>query len=94
MTHPIKENLKAIAGAIPAELIKELGATNVKMVSQRTIQFDLPKPGLDGTNRVKVTVENGQFLIRGYRIEETEVFYGVAPDSAATALKNIATPAI
>lgn len=94
MTHPIKENLKAIAAAIPAEVLKELGATNMKMVSQRTIQFDLPKPGLDGTNRVKVTVENGKFLIRGYRIEDTECFYDVSLDGAAQALKNIATPAI
>ena len=92
MSQPIKENLSAIAKAIPVELMKELSATNVKMVSQRTIQFDLAKPGIDGTNRVKVTVENGTFLIRGYRVEETEILYGVQSDAVAQALKTITTP--
>lgn len=94
MTHPIKANLIAIASVIHPETLNALGATNVKMVSIRTLQFDLPKPGLDGTNRVKVTVENGTFLIRGYRVEETEIFYNVAPEAAAKALKSIATAAL
>jgi hypothetical protein len=92
MTHPVKANLTAIASAIPAELLMGMDASNIKMVRPRTIQFDLAKPGLDGTNRVKVTVENGTFLIRGYRIDETEVLYGVQSEAVAQALKTITTP--
>ncbi len=93
MKHPVKLNLGTIANAIPSALLKELGATNLKMVSARTLQFDLQKPGLDGTNRVKVTIEDGKFMIRGYKIEETEVFYDIQPDGATKALKTLTTAA-
>lgn len=78
----------AITSAIPGEVMKELGAHNAKPVSQRTIQFDC-KPKADGTNRIKVTIEDGKFQVRGYKVEETDLLYAIEPDSLSTALKNL-----
>ena len=86
----IKANLAAIASAVTPADLKALGATNVKMVSERTIQFDVPKRA-DGTNRIKVTVTADGFIVRGYRYEETDAIPGVSQDGLATALKNIGT---
>lgn len=85
----LKKNMIAITSAIPGEVMKALGATNCKPVSERTLQFDCT-PKADGTNRIKVTMtENGTIQVRGYKIEETDLLYGIEPGSLATALKNI-----
>ena len=86
----IKANLAAIASAVTPADLKALGATNVKMVSERTIQFDVPKR-VDGINRIKVIVIADGFIVRGYRYEETDAIPGVSQDGLATALKNIGT---
>lgn len=91
MNQTFKTNMSAIASAIPAETMKALGATNIKPVSERTIQFDLKTPRPDGTNRVKVTVENGKFLIRGFKIDDTDILYNVSSDAITTALKALGT---
>lgn len=91
--HTIKKNLMALSQAIPVQVMKETGASNVKLASTRTLQFDLAKPGLDGTNRIKVTIEDGKFLLRGYKVEETEILYGVEMDKVADAIKLLSTPA-
>ena len=84
-----KKNMIAITSAIPGQVMKDLGATNVKPVSERTLQFDCT-PKADGTNRIKVTItKDGTIQVRGYKVEETDLLYGVEPASLATALKNI-----
>ncbi len=83
-----KQNLATLAANISPALLKELGAKNIKPVSHRTVQFDCP-PRADGTNRIKVTIEGGEFMVRGFKIEETDVIYGIEPGSVATALKAI-----
>ena len=93
MENPIKTlhaNMAKIQAAIGIEVIKGLKATNIKPVSERTLQMDIPARA-DGTNRIKLTVENGTFRIRGYRVEETDLIAGIAPDTLATALKNLGT---
>ncbi len=94
-----QKNMVTITQALSKALMKELGATNIKPVSARTLQFDCT-PKADGTNRIKVTVEGGTFQVRGYRVEETDLLFSVQPDSLETAIKNIgnitlpATPTI
>lgn len=82
-------NMTAIVSVIPTEAMKELGATNVKPVSERTLQFDLKTPRADGTNRIKVTHDGGKFTIKGYKIDETDILYTVEPDALSTALKAL-----
>jgi hypothetical protein len=83
-----QKNMVTITQALSKALMKELGATNIKPVSARTLQFDCT-PKADGTNRIKVTVEGGKFQVRGYKVEETDLLYAIEPDSLATALKNL-----
>jgi len=83
-----QKNMVAITQALSKTLMKELGATNCKPVSERTLQFDCT-PKADGTNRIKVTIEDGKFQVRGYKVEETDLIHSVEPDSLATALKNL-----
>lgn len=83
------KNMKAIVANIPSELMTSLGATNPKPVSARTLQFDC-KPKADGTNRIKVTLtEHGKLMVRGFKIEETDLMFDIEPGSLATALKNL-----
>ena len=85
----LHKNMTAITATMTKELMVALDATNIKPVSNRTLQFDC-KPKADGTNRIKVTLtENGTFQVRGYKVEETDLIYSVAPDSVATAVKNL-----
>ncbi|MFN3717041.1 MAG: hypothetical protein ACK4R8_09995 [Thiobacillus sp.] len=90
MFDKIKANLSSISKAISPQDLKALGATNIKLVSERTLQFDVPQRA-DGTNRIKVTVTADGFIVRGYRYEETDAIPGVSQDGLATALKNIGT---
>ncbi len=94
------KNMKAITANLREKMMKDLGATNGKPVSERTLQFDC-KPKADGTNRIKVTMtENGKLMVRGYKIEETDMMFDIDPASLETALQNIgnitlpATPTI
>lgn len=97
-TQPDPKQIAAIVGAnmtamqkvLPAEFLEQLGATNFQICSTRSIRFDLPKPAADGTNRIKVTIEKGVFMVRGYRIEETEMLYDVPADLTQNAVKTIA----
>jgi hypothetical protein len=92
MSHQaFKANIGAIASAISTKQMEEMGATNVKMVSIRTLQFDLKTPRADGTNRIKITHEGGKFQVRGYKIEETDLIHSIEPDALSTAIKNIGT---
>ena len=84
-----KKNMMTITSAIPGQVMKDLGATNIKPVSERTLQFDC-KPKADGTNRVKVTLtDNGTLLVRGFKVEETDLLYAIEPAGLAGAIKNI-----
>lgn len=83
-----QKNMVTITQALSKTLMKELGATNIKPVSARTLQFDCT-PKADGTNRIKVTVEQGVFMVRGFRVDETDIRYGVHKDSLATALQQL-----
>lgn len=82
------KNMKAITGNLTKALMKSLGATNPKPVSERTLQFDCA-PKADGTNRIKVTLTENGYLIRGFKVEETDILYNVDPANLATALKNL-----
>jgi len=84
-----KANMSAIVSAIPAETMKDIGATNIKPVSERTLQIDLKTPKPDGTNRLKITVEDGKFMVRGYKLEETDILHSIEPDSLMTAIAAI-----
>jgi hypothetical protein len=95
-----QKNMVAITHAMSKTLMQELGATNCKPVSERTLQFDC-KPKADGTNRIKVTItSDGTFQVRGYRLEETDLLYSIPAENLEAALKNIgntvlpATPTI
>ena len=100
MHQTFKTNMNAIVKAIPEATMKEIGATNIKPVSERTLQFDLETPRADGTNRVKVTHEGGKFTLKGYKIDETDLIHSIEPDALSTALKALgdvtlpATPTI
>lgn len=83
-----QKNMVTITGALSKSLMHELGATNIKPVSARTLQFDCT-PKADGTNRIKVTLQDGKLMVRGYKVEETDLIFDVDPSSLATALKNI-----
>ena len=94
------KNMQAITANLTRALMKSLGATNPKPVSERTLQFDC-KPKADGTNRIKVTItSDGTFQVRGYRLEETDLLYSIPAENLEAALKNIgntvlpATPTI
>ena len=92
MAHPteqFKANLMAIQNAVPKEFLDSLDATNIQIRSERTISFDLKNPAADGTNRVKITVENGKFLIRGYKVEETEIFYDIPSEKVIDSINNL-----
>jgi hypothetical protein len=71
----LSKTLMAMAKAIPGETLAKLKPSEIKPVSERTIAISLSAPGADGTNRIKVTFENGKYMVRGYRVEETEIFY-------------------
>lgn len=84
-----KKNMVAITSAIPGQVMKDLGATNVKAVSTRTLQFDCT-PKADGTNRIKGTLtENGTLMVRGFKVDDTDLLYAIEPAGLAAALKNI-----
>ncbi len=88
-TATLIKNMTAITSSLSPDLMKSLGATNAKPVSERTLQFDC-KPKADGTNRIKVTItSDGTFQVRGYKVEETDLIYSVQASSLETATKNI-----
>lgn len=72
--------IKKIMQALPFETIQALDAKSASFVSHRTIKINLKTPAPDGTNVIKVTLDGGKFTVRGYRVEETEMSYGL--DSA------------
>lgn len=85
----IKQNMASIASALNPKTLASLDATNVKMVSPRTVQFDCT-PKEDGTNRIKVTLtENGEFMVRGYKVEETDMFYNVPASGINAVIEKI-----
>lgn len=86
----IATTFQAIVAAVPPSLLNELGVTEAAIVSPRTIKFNLKTPAPDGTNQIKVTVEAGKFLVRGYRVEDTELFYDLTAENVANALRALA----
>ena len=86
-------NIKTLISVLPQDLMQKLNVSDATVVSGRTIKISLKTPAPDGTNQIKVTVENGKFMVRGYRVEETEVAYGLTGDAVAQAVLNLATGA-
>jgi hypothetical protein len=82
-------NILAIAKAIPKSALAALGAENLQIVSDRTARFDLKSPSKDGINRVKITHENGKFLIRTYRVEEVEIAYGLPTENVLPTIRHL-----
>lgn len=73
-----------------------LGITNVKMVSHRSLRFDLPDgkfkmgemPGTPNVNRVKITAtDTGTIEVRLIEYVEHEKVDGIAPEDLAKTLK-------
>lgn len=83
------QTLKAVAKALPDEALKELGVTNIQLVSPRTVRFDI-KTTEAGINRLKVTLqENGELRVRTYKVEEVEDVANIAPDTILSAIKTL-----
>lgn len=70
--------------------LKAMGATNLQMVSARSLRFDLPdRKTKDGRtiNRVKLTArENGTVDVRLQEVVEHELLGGVPTDGVQHAL--------
>lgn len=86
----LSKTLMAMAKAISGETIAKLQPTEIKQVSNRTIQIALSSPAPDGTNRIRVTFENGKYMVRAYRIEETEIFYDLPRGNVNDVIKLLA----
>lgn len=86
-------NIQALVSALPSDVMKQLNIQDATVVSHRTIKISLKNPAPDGTNQIKVTVEGGKFMVRGYRVEETEVAYGMTGDAVGKAVLDMATGA-
>lgn len=84
----LEQTVEAVSQAIPPELLTQLKATNPKIVSTRSVRFDIPD-GKDGINRIKVTLENGKFLVRFYRVQEVEILYDMPAANVADGIKTI-----
>jgi len=89
MTSTFQSNMQALASALTPDDLKTLGAAQAKMVSERTLRIDLAKPKADGTNQIKITVEGGKFMVKGYKLEETDILHSVEAGSLVTALNNL-----
>jgi hypothetical protein len=83
-----KANMTTLASVLTPELLKSIGATQVKMVSPRTARIDCA-PRADGTNQIKVTVGDDGLLLQGFKLEATDIAYGVSPSNIALALANL-----
>lgn len=86
----LSKTMKAMAQAISGETIAKLHMESIKPVSERTIQIALSAPGIDGTNRIKVTFENGKYMVRGYRIEETAIYYDLPCGNVNDVIRQLA----
>ena len=89
----IATNIKTLISVLPQGLMQQLNVSGAAVVSGRTIKIGLKTPAPDGTNQIKVTVENGKFLVRGIRVEETDIAYNLTNDEVASAVLNMATGA-
>jgi len=88
-TTTLIKNMTAITASLSKSLMESIGATNAKPVSDRTLQFDCA-PKSDGTTRIKVTMTStGKLMVRGYKVEETDLIFDVEPGSLETAIKNL-----
>lgn len=80
-------------GKLMKALVEKHGATNVQMVSGRSLRFDLPDGTKDSVgnkvNRVKITArDDGTLDLRLIEITEHDVVGGVAAQNLAQALKT------
>jgi hypothetical protein len=85
----IQKTVQAVASILTNEVLKKMQASNLTVVSPRTVRFDIPKT-VAGINRVKVTLqENDEFRIRTYTVEEVEDVANIAGSSLIKALADL-----
>jgi hypothetical protein len=86
----IKQTVLAASEAIPVEFMKQIGASNVQVVSDRSLRFDIT-PTAAGVNRIKITLQpDGEWRLRTYKVEEMEDVPGILPASLTAAIAQIA----
>lgn len=95
MSHEIPKGIETLNkatsnGAMIKALVAKHGATEVQLVSPRSIRFDLPAgKALDKINRVKITArEDGTIDIRLIEVIEHDLIGGVQPDAVAVTLSK------
>jgi len=85
----IAETVKKIAAACPVEFMQELKASDVMIVSQRTVKFNVPAEAGEKINQIKVTHDNGKFMVRFYQVTEVEMLYDLPAENVSTAIKAV-----
>lgn len=86
----VKQTISAAAEAIPAEFMKQIGASNAQVVSDRSIRFDIKQTSA-GVNRIKITLQpDGEWRLRTYKVEELEDVPGILSASLTGAIAQIA----
>jgi hypothetical protein len=84
------ETLNEVLASIGAPSAFEfMGASNVQIVSPRSIRFDLPDgKAKDNINRVKITArEDGTIDIRLFEMRELDLIGGIAPANVASTIE-------
>ena len=84
----LKDNISAIANALPEQFMNSIKAAEPEVRSERTLQFKVGANPAE-VNRVKVSKTSTGFIVRFYKIIEVECIGDVPAENLQATIGNV-----